>query len=127
MLANYDDATRVFPVSAPMDRPNQPWSLNHVTSGCTPTPYRDSLFGAEFSTSVFCGEPVHNAVHREVLERDGSGFRSRRAAGEEKREFLASSDNWLTAAPATITIPARPIRMTASSARTGSPRPRRPG
>lgn len=94
LLANYDDATRVFPVSAPMDRPNQPWSLNHVTSGCTPTPYRDSLFGAEFSTSVFCSEPVHNAVHREVLERDGSGFRSRRAAGEEKREFLASSDNW---------------------------------
>jgi len=94
MLANYEDSTRVFPISVPMVRPNQPWSLNHVTSGCSPAPYRDELFGPEFADSVFISEPVHNAVHREVLERDGSGFASRRAAGEERREFLASTDNW---------------------------------
>jgi len=93
-LANRPDSTRAFPASAPMVRPNQPWSLNHVTSGCSPTPYRDTLFGPEFANSVFISEPVHNLVHREVLEADGSGLRSDRAAGEEKSEFLASTDPW---------------------------------
>ncbi len=94
ILANYEDSTRVFPVSPEAVRPNQPWSINHVTSGCSPTPYRDSLFGPDFATSVFISEPVHNAVHREVLEPDGETFTSHRAKGEEQSEFLASSDNW---------------------------------
>ncbi|MBL9136605.1 MAG: HEAT repeat domain-containing protein [Verrucomicrobiales bacterium] len=94
VLANYDDSTRVFPASPPMVRPNQPQSLNHVTSGCSPCPYRDDLFGPDFLTTVFACEPVHNAVHREVLVREGSGFASHRAAGEEHSEFLASTDNW---------------------------------
>jgi len=93
-LSNYDEPTRVFPASAPMVRPNQPWSLNHVTSGCSPTPYRDQLFGPDFATSVFASEPVHNVIHREVLEREGAGFTSHRAPGEERSEFLASTDNW---------------------------------
>ncbi|MHB1305777.1 MAG: PVC-type heme-binding CxxCH protein [Limisphaerales bacterium] len=94
VLANYDDSTRVFPASAAMVRPNQPWSLNHVTSACSPCLYRDDLFGPEFATSVFISEPVHNAVHREVLTPAGTSFSSRRAAGEEAGEFLASTDNW---------------------------------
>jgi putative membrane-bound dehydrogenase-like protein len=94
ILANYENSTRVFPVSAPMVRPNQPQFLNHVTSGCSPSPYRDDLFGPEFSASVFISDPVHNVVHREVLVREGAGFASRRAAGEEQSEFLASTDNW---------------------------------
>ena len=93
-LANREDSTRAFPASAPVVRPNQPWSLNHVTSGCSPTPYRDTLFGPEFDTSVFISEPVHNLVHREVLQTAGSGLRSDRATGEEKSEFLASTDPW---------------------------------
>lgn len=94
VLANYADSTHVFPASAPLIRPNQPWSLNHVTSGCSPCPNRDDLFGPEFETSVFISEPVHNVVHREVLVREGAGFSSRRAVGEERSEFLASTDNW---------------------------------
>lgn len=93
-LANRKDSTRAFPASAPMVRPNQPWSLNHVTSGCSPTPYRDTLFGPDFATSVFISEPVHNLIHREVVESQGSGLRSDRAPGEEKSEFLASTDPW---------------------------------
>lgn len=93
-LANYPDPTRVFPVSAPIERPNQPWSLNHVTSACSATPYRDELFGTDFADSIFIAEPVHNVVHREVLEREGAGWRSRRAKTESDREFLASTDNW---------------------------------
>jgi len=100
LLANYPDSTRVFPGSPPLVRPNQPWSLNHVTSGCSPCPYRDDLFGPEFATSVFISEPVHNVIHREVLEPDGSGLVSHRAAGEEEREFLSSTDNWFR--PVTI-------------------------
>jgi len=94
ILANYEDSTRVFPISPEVVRPNQPWSINHVTSACSPTPYRDSLFGPDFATSVFISEPVHNAIHREVLEPDGATFTSHRAAGEERSEFLASTDNW---------------------------------
>lgn len=90
----YDDWTRVFPSSAPAVRPNQPWSLNHVTSACGPGPYRDEWFGADFATSVFVSEPVHNLIHREVLERTGATFSSRRASGEEDREFLTSTDPW---------------------------------
>ncbi len=94
VLANYDDSTRVFPASRAMVRPNQPWSLNHVTSACSPCPYRDDLFGVEFAASVFISEPVHNAIHREVLVHDGAGFTSHRTPGEEQGEFLASTDNW---------------------------------
>ncbi|HAV63417.1 MAG TPA: hypothetical protein DCY13_13755 [Verrucomicrobiales bacterium] len=94
VLANYDDSTRVFPISPALVRPNQPWSLNHVTSACSPTPYRDTLFGSGFDGSVFISEPVHNAIHREVLQPAGATFISHRAPGEEKSEFLASTDNW---------------------------------
>ena len=93
-LANYPDSTSVYPASPPMLRPNQPWSLNHVTSGCSPCPYRDDLFGPAFATSVFVSEPVHNVVHREVLTADGPSFQSRRDVDEEQTEFLASTDNW---------------------------------
>ena len=94
MLANYPDSTRVFPQSVPPIRFNQPQSLNHVTSACSPAPYRDELFGAEFATSVFISEPVHNVVHREVLRPNGVTFTSQRADDERESEFLASSDNW---------------------------------
>lgn len=100
VLANYEDSTRVFPASREMVRPNQPWSLNHVTSACSASPYRDDLFGPEFATSVFIAEPVHNVVHREVLVTDGAVFASRRAAAERTNEFLASTDNWFR--PATV-------------------------
>ena len=94
MLANYPDNTRCFPISVPPIRFNQPQAVGHVTSGCSPAPYRDDLFGPGFATSVFISEPVHNLVHREVLEPDGVSFTSHRAPDEQDREFLASTDNW---------------------------------
>jgi putative membrane-bound dehydrogenase-like protein len=94
VLANYAEPTRVFPISTPPIRFNQPHALNHVTSACSAAPYRDELFGPDFATSVFISEPVHNVVHREVLVPEGVTFTSRRAEGEEAREFLASTDNW---------------------------------
>jgi putative membrane-bound dehydrogenase-like protein len=94
LLANYSNSTRCFPISRLLSRFNDAHSANHVTSGSSPTPYRDELFGAEFVSSVFICEPVHNLVHREVLEPDGVTFRSRRATDERDSEFLASTDNW---------------------------------
>ncbi|MDQ3623652.1 MAG: FG-GAP-like repeat-containing protein, partial [Verrucomicrobiota bacterium] len=94
VLANYPEPTRVFPLSVPPIRFNQPQSLNHVTSACSAAPYRDDLFGPEFATSVFISEPVHNVVHREVLAPEGVSFKSQRAADERDSEFLASTDNW---------------------------------
>ncbi|MHB8521323.1 MAG: PVC-type heme-binding CxxCH protein, partial [Limisphaerales bacterium] len=59
-LANYPDSTRVYPVSRMMQRFNDIGAAMHVTSGNSPTPYRDDLFGPDFATSVFASEPVHN-------------------------------------------------------------------
>ncbi len=94
VLAGYAESTRCFPASRTLSRFNDAFAANHVTSACSPTPYRDELFGADFATSVFISEPVHNLVHREVLEPDGVTFTSRRASDEANTEFLASSDNW---------------------------------
>jgi len=85
---------KLFPVSAPIRRLNQPDSVNLLTSGCSIMPYRDSLFGGDFARSVFICEPANNLVHREVLEVDGITFTSHRAEDERESEFLASEDNW---------------------------------
>jgi putative membrane-bound dehydrogenase-like protein len=74
VLAGYANSSRVFPTNDPAIRFNQPQSVGHVTSGCSPAPYRDHLFGSAFASSVFICEPVHNAIHREVLQADGATF-----------------------------------------------------
>lgn len=94
MLADYADGTRCFPASRMLQRFNDFFAYNHVTSGNSPTPYRDDLFGPDFAASVFISEPVHNLVHREILSPDGVSFTSHRAADEADSEFLASADNW---------------------------------
>ncbi len=93
-LNNQPDAKKVFPVSAPLRRLNWPDAVNTLTSGCNAMPYRDALFGEEYTRSFFICEPANNLVHREVLEPDGISFRSHRPADEKDSEFLASEDNW---------------------------------
>jgi putative membrane-bound dehydrogenase-like protein len=88
------DGNKLFPVSAPVRRLNQPDSVNTLTSGCNVMPYRDTLFGPRYARSLFLCEPANNLVHREVLEPDGISFRSRRAEDEAASEFLASKDHW---------------------------------
>lgn len=88
------EGTKVFPVSTPVRRLNQPQSVNRLTSGCSVMPYRDTLFGAAYEGSLFICEPANNLVHREVLEPEGISFTSHRAADEQDREFLASEDHW---------------------------------
>ncbi len=86
--------TLVYPLSRTVARFNDLNMAGRVTSANSPTPYRDDLFGPWFASSLFVSEPVHNLVHRVVLEPDGVTFRGRRGPNESKREFLASSDNW---------------------------------
>ncbi|MFO0951880.1 MAG: PVC-type heme-binding CxxCH protein [Isosphaeraceae bacterium] len=86
--------TRLYPVSYTAPRFNDLWAAGRVTSANSATPYRDELFGPHFSNSLFVSDPVHNLVHRMVLQPDGPGFKGVRAPGEADREFLASSDAW---------------------------------
>lgn len=92
--ATYPDSRRAFPISPGMPRFNEPADTNQVTSGCSPMPYRDDLFGPDYANSVFICDPAHNLIHREVLKPDGVSFKSHRAAVEQTNEFLSSTDNW---------------------------------
>ncbi len=84
----------VYPISRTLTRFNDFFAFNRFTSACSPIVYRDDLFGPAFANNTFVSEPVHNLVHREIMTPRGVTFTSRRAADEEKSEFLASSDNW---------------------------------
>ncbi len=87
-------AAPVFARSRALERFNDPGAVGRFTSANSAMVYRDELFGPEFSQSTFVSEPVHNLVHREVIEPAGLSFSSHRADDEKQSEFLASSDNW---------------------------------
>jgi putative membrane-bound dehydrogenase-like protein len=86
--------TSLYPKSKTEARFNDPEAANHVTSANSFTPYRDELFGPAFGTSAFVSEPVHNLVHRMILEPSGPTFQGRRDDGDTAGEFLASTDPW---------------------------------
>jgi putative membrane-bound dehydrogenase-like protein len=87
-------AAPVYPISRTLARFNDLHTANRFTSACSSNVYRDDLFGPLYTGNVFTCEPVHNLVSRLVLTPDGVTFTGKRAHGEEKSEFLASSDNW---------------------------------
>ncbi len=65
-----------------------------LTSSSGVTVYRGDAFPAAFRGNLFLGEVANNVIHRMVVEPDGVTFRAHRAPGEEKAEFLASTDTW---------------------------------
>jgi putative membrane-bound dehydrogenase-like protein len=91
VISDHGGAARVFPVTA-----NPRYELltesGEFTSACALTVYTGGLFGGEYARSTFVAEPVHNLVHRDVLEPSGATFVARR--GGDGREFLASTDAW---------------------------------
>ncbi|MBP7140326.1 MAG: HEAT repeat domain-containing protein [Opitutaceae bacterium] len=87
-------AAPVYPRSRTLARFNNAGHFNAFTSACGVTVLRDEALGPAYTGNVFVCEPVHNLVHREILSPLGATFRSHRAPGEEKSEFLASTDNW---------------------------------
>ncbi len=84
----------IFPQSRTLTRFNDPGGANRFSSANSAMVYRDELFGPAFTDNVFISEPVHNLVHREIMQPSGLTFTSHRAEDEQTSEFLASSDNW---------------------------------
>lgn len=97
-IAEPPGAAPVFPASRTLARFNDFAFANRFTSACGTMIYRDVLLGSEFAGNAFISEPVHNLVSRLVLapdqNGDGNTLSGRRAADEQDREFLASTDNW---------------------------------
>jgi putative membrane-bound dehydrogenase-like protein len=106
--AESGDQLRVFRLSPPepwrLFRA-QRWSLEGVnfprseligagfwTSSSGVCVYRGAAYPEPFRGNVFIGEVAGNLVHRQLLERDGVTFKSRRA--DENTEFVRSRDNW---------------------------------
>ena len=90
-------AAPVFPTSRTLTRFNDFHTANRFTSACASMVFRDELLDSSLppgSAQVFISEPVHNLVHREILQADGMTFTSRRFPAEDQSEFLTSSDNW---------------------------------
>jgi putative membrane-bound dehydrogenase-like protein len=63
------------------------------TAACGPMIYRDRALPGLHGQYFVC-EPAGNFIHRALIEQDGSALKLRRAQGEEKSEFVASTDAW---------------------------------
>lgn len=93
-ISNTPGAAKIFPLSKTVTRFNDYHAANRFTSACGIEIYRDHYLGKEFAGNSFVCEPVHNLVHREVINRNGLSFQSQRANSEQESEFLASTDHW---------------------------------
>lgn len=93
-VLDFENSSRVYPISRRLERFNHPEHADRVTGACGATIYRDDLLGEQYAGNAFVCESVHNTVHRLLLEARGSTYSARRAADEQRSEFLASSDNW---------------------------------
>ncbi|MEO5599599.1 MAG: PVC-type heme-binding CxxCH protein [Cyclobacteriaceae bacterium] len=110
--ADASDFSTVFPIA-----PVHPWKLarssqpgwrelydkyglaesaaeGYFTSCCSPLIYQDSTFPLEYNGNLFVCEPAQSLIHRSIVEQDGTAIKVRRAEGEQKKEFLASTDSW---------------------------------
>ncbi len=82
-------STRVFPVRATGERPNHPEQAGRMTAASGLTHYGGDAL-PELAGQFWSGEPVYGVVHRDLVERRGSGLTARR--GEHQSEFLAFVD-----------------------------------
>lgn len=87
-------ASPVYPLSPTLERFNELQMANRFTSACSPMIYRDEELGETYAGNAFICEPVHNLIHREIMQRDGYSWRSERPEQEQRSEFLASDDPW---------------------------------
>ncbi len=115
-VSTYDHPARVYPVSRP-----DPWRLarskepawvkfygeaeatanGFFTAASGQSIYRAADFPPEYRGNHFSVDNAQNLVHRCLLERDGAGYRVRRAT-EEQVEFLASTEQWFR--PVNLTV-----------------------
>jgi putative membrane-bound dehydrogenase-like protein len=93
-VLDYPDSHRLYPISRELQLFKLSGPPGYTTAACGLGIYRDDLLGKEYQGNAFVCEPVNLLVHRMVLSPKGSTFSGRRAPGEEKSEFLASTDTW---------------------------------
>jgi putative membrane-bound dehydrogenase-like protein len=86
----------VYPVSPPEKRFHSFENAGHYTSACSGMIYRDELLFPlrENELDAFTCEPFHNLVQHNILVEDGVTWKAKRAPGEEKHDFFASTDRW---------------------------------
>ena len=63
------------------------------TAACGPLVYRDHALPGLFGQYFVC-EPSGNLIHRALITTNGPALEVRRAPGEEKSEFAATTDQW---------------------------------
>jgi putative membrane-bound dehydrogenase-like protein len=66
----------------------------YFTSACGQMIYRANALPESFQGNHFCCDPQQNLIHRSLITRAGAGYQVRRAPGEERQEFLTSTDSW---------------------------------
>jgi putative membrane-bound dehydrogenase-like protein len=65
----------------------------YFTSACSPLVYQGDLLSSLRGQLLAC-EPAQNFIYRGTVTRDGPRLRLARPAGEERSEFLTSTDAW---------------------------------
>jgi putative heme-binding domain-containing protein len=66
----------------------------YFTGAAAVTIYRGDALPGEFHNDAFVADCGSNLIHRKKIRRDGLNFIAERPADEQRREFLASRDNW---------------------------------
>ena len=97
-------APPVFPKTAATERFNDLFAANRFTSACSAIIARTPDFAsspASRDVALIC-EPVHNLVHRAILEPRGASYFAQRGPDETESEFLTSSDPWFRPVRAVI-------------------------
>lgn len=84
----------VFPTSRTVDRFNDLHTANRITSACGTHIFRDAYQGKGMDGNAFVCEPVHNLVHRVVIDREKILHQGSRHPEDQNAEFLSSKDNW---------------------------------
>lgn len=90
-------APPVFPLTSATERFNDLFAANRFTSACSSIVARVPGYSADITGEpdvAFICEPVHNLVHRAVMQPAGASYRAERSTQESSREFLRSTDPW---------------------------------
>jgi len=66
----------------------------YFTGATGTTIYRGDAFPPEYHGDAFIADCGSNLIHRKKIRRSGLDFVAERPADEQRREFLASRDNW---------------------------------
>ncbi len=91
-LSDHLDISEVYPINHQTD-PLLPASVAMTAVGGT-TAYLGGAFPAEFNTTVFTADASDHIIHVDQLKENGVSFTASRF--REKKEFLASTDDWFT-------------------------------